>query len=147
METYKRKDAKRYSNLDKNAMLFFVPYWIIAFVLTLFVFVILALLYIFTPLPNIALPAISRIAVLATEFFMAYLVGKFSRFPSIVAGGLFGTGYTVIILFIGLCTLSVSLFSLKFLLMLFTGILFGMLGGVFGGSIAQKRRRRRRSRY
>lgn len=147
METYKRKDAKRYSNLDKNAMMFFVPYWIIAAILTLFVFIILALLYIFTPMPNSALPAVSRIAILATEFFMAYLTGKYSRFPAIVAGGLFGTGYTVLLLFIGICTLSVSLFALKFLLMLFTGILFGMLGGAFGGSAAQKKRRRRRSRF
>ena len=144
METYKRKEAKKYSNLDKNALMFFVPYWIIAFILTLFVFVILGLLYIFTPLPNSALPAITRIAVLATEFLMAYLTGKFSRFPAIIAGAIFGIGYTVILLFIGICTLSISLFSLKFLLMLFTGILFGALGGIFGGSAAQKRRRRRR---
>lgn len=147
METYKRKEAKKYSNLDKNAMMFFVPYWIIAFILTLFVFVILGLLYIFTPLSNSALPAIVRIAVLATEFFMAYLTGKFSRFPAVIAGAFFGLGYTVILLFLGICTLSISLFSLKFLLMLFTGILFGALGGIFGGSAAQKRRRRRRTRF
>lgn len=134
METARRsrRKAKKKSGKFTELLKYFAPYWILTFILALILIVLVAIIYIITPLTQGALPAISRTIFIIAELFVAYIAGKVTKGSPIVTGLIYGLGLSVILLFIGVITGSLGLFTLEFLLILFTGILLGMLGSYAG---------------
>lgn len=141
MDTYRRTGKrKKQISLDGGLMRFFLPYWIMAAVVLLILYFLIALMYMFTPLGAAALPFFSRtVSVLVLTVFSA-MVGHETR-EGIVSGGFFGLVLTLFILVLGMILRAVSLFSLLFLVLLVTGVLFGCLGGIIGCGKRKKRRR------
>ncbi|MBQ7953468.1 MAG: TIGR04086 family membrane protein, partial [Clostridia bacterium] len=116
--------------------------WILTFIIALILIIFVAIIYIITPLTQGALPAISRIIFIGAELLVAYIAGKVTKTSPIITGMLYGLGFSVILLFIGVITGSLGLFTLEFLLILFTGILLGMLGSYVGKTYKPARKRR-----
>lgn len=144
MDVYKRKNArKNRPSIDSRSILALIPYWILSLICAFGLFFIAAVVYMFTPLPQTALPAVSRTAVIIAEIAVAFMAGKISRQPGIITGLLFGLGFSLIFMLVGLFTGSISIISIEFWLMLITGVLVGIFGGIIGNSMAPKRSRGR----
>ena len=73
MDTYRRTGKrKKQISLDGGLMRFFLPYWIMAAVVLLILYFLIALMYMFTPLGAAALPFFSRtVSVLVLTVFSA----------------------------------------------------------------------------
>ena len=144
METARRsrKREKTKSGKFTEMLKYFAPYWILTFIIALILIVLVAIIYIITPLTQGALPAISRTIFIAAELLVAYIAGKVTKTSPIVTGLLYGLGLSVILLFIGVITGSLGLFTLEFLLILFTGVLLGMLGSFVGKNYKPAAKRR-----
>lgn len=141
MDTYRRTGKrKKQINLDAGLMRFFLPYWIMAAIVLLIFYFLTALIYMITPVSASALPFLSRtITVLVLTVFSA-MVGHETR-EGIVTGGFFALVLTLFLLVVGMFFRAISLFSLLFLVLLVTGVLFGCIGGIIG--CGKKKRRRR----
>ena len=138
----RRRPAKKQSGKFVQEIKYFAPYWILTFIIALVLIVLVAIIYIITPLTQGALPAISRTIFIIAELIVAYIAGKVTKTSPVVTGLKYGLGFSVILLFIGIITGRLGIFSLEFLLILFTGVLLGMLGSIVGKNYkpAQKRR-------
>ena len=141
MDTYQRRNSRK-QQLDINlgTLLFFIPYWLISIAAVLALFMLAAVVYMLTPLPQSVLPVVSRILVVAAELALAFVAGRVAQQPGLLTGLIFGLGFTVIFLLIGLLTASISVFSLEFLFLLFTGVLLGACGGIIGKGAAPRRK-------
>ncbi len=128
----------------KKMFFFFLPYWILSFLAVLLIFSLVAVIFLITPLSQSTFTFISCLTFIAAEFAVAYFLGKTCKMPAVVSGSLYGGGLSLIMLVLGLCTGSISLFSLKFLLMFITGVLIGAFASIAGFN---SRPRRRYSRY
>ncbi|MBR2973212.1 MAG: TIGR04086 family membrane protein [Clostridia bacterium] len=137
----RRRPAKKSSGWFANEIKYFAPYWILTFIIALLLIILVALLYIITPLTQTALPGISRTIFIIAELITAYIAGKVTKTSPIVTGLKYGLGLSVILLFIGLISGRVGIFTLEFLLVLFTGILLGMLGSFVGKNYKPAKRR------
>lgn len=124
----------------KGMLLFFLPYWVLSFIIIFLLFAVVALIFMVTPLSQSTFPFISRFVFIAVELAVAYLMGRFCKMPALVSGSLYGTGLSVIMLFTGLITKSLGLFTLKFLFMLITGILIGVFGAIAGYNSKPRRK-------
>ncbi|MBR6523585.1 MAG: hypothetical protein IKT39_03125 [Clostridia bacterium] len=111
---------------------FFVPYWILSFIMIFIIFAFVALIFLITPLSQSTFPFISCFVFVAVEIAVSYFMGRFCSMPAIYSGAIFGAGLAIIMLVVGLVTASLSLFSLKFLFMLITGIMIGIFGAIAG---------------
>ena len=127
----------------KELLGFFAPYWILSFIMVFIAFALVAIVFLITPLSQSTFPFISSFVFIAVELLVSYLLGKYCKMPAILLGGLYGAGMAVIMLFVGLVTASISLFSLKFLFMLITGILVGAFGAIAGFNAKPKRKQTR----
>jgi putative membrane protein (TIGR04086 family) len=144
MDTYRRNNSRKQQlNIDLNTIIYFIPYWLLSILVVFILLVIASLLYMITPLTQNSLPAISRIIFVCAEVAIAYFVGRTSNGPGMISGGIFGLGFSLIVLLIGLFTAGLSIFSLKFILILLTGILFGAFGGIVGKNSSMHSSRRR----
>ena len=128
----RRRPAKKRSSWLANEVKYFAPYWILTFIIALLLIVLVAIVYIITPLTQGALPGISRTIFIIAELLTAYIAGKVTKTSPMVTGFKYGLGLSVILLFIGLIAGRIGIFTLEFLLVLFTGILLGMLGSFVG---------------
>ncbi len=137
-----RKTGKKSSGKFAEMLKYFAPYWILTFILALILIIFVAIIYIITPLTQSALPWISRTIFIIAELAVAYIAGKVTKTSPIATGMMYGLGLSVILLFIGIITGSLGLFSLEFLLILFTGILLGMFGSMVGKNHKPVPRRR-----
>lgn len=145
MDSYKRRNSrKKYPSVDSGSLQFFVPYLIASVIMVLLVFILAAAVYMITPIPSTVLPYISIITVIGIELLVAYFVGKVSKLPGLISGAIYGLGFTVIFILIGFIARALSIFSLKFLLVFFTGIFCGIIGALIGDMRPRRRRRRRR---
>lgn len=129
----------------KRLVKFFLPYWILSFIMVFIAFALVAAIFLITPLSQSTFPFISSFVFISVELAVSYLLGKFCKMPAIVSGSLYGAGMAIIMLFIGLITASINLFSLKFLFMLITGVLVGAFGAVAGLNL--KPRKSKYGRY
>lgn len=141
----REKEVTGKLNKVKELVKFFLPYWILSFIMVFIVFALVAVIFLITPLSQSTFPFISSFVFIAVELFVSYLLGKFCKMPAIVSGSLYGAGMAIIMLFIGLITASISLFSLKFLFMLITGVLVGIFGSIVG--LNSKPKRKKYGRY
>ena len=124
----------------KGLALFFLPYWLISFILVFLMFAVVAVIFLITPLSQSTFPFISCFVFVAVELAVAYLMGRFCSMPAILSGGIFGAGLSVIMLIVGLLTKSLGIFSLKFLFMLITGIMIGIFGAIAGYNSKPRRK-------
>lgn len=142
MDTYRRTGTrKKQINLDSGMMRFFLPYWILAAVVLLIFYFLIAIAYMVTPLGAAALPFFSRTVTAITLTAVSAMVGHETG-EGIVSGGFFGLILTLFLLAVGMIFRAVSLFSLLFLVLLVTGTLLGCIGGIIGSGKRRKRRRR-----
>lgn len=119
---------------------FFLPYWIAAAVVLLILYFLTALAYMITPISAAVLPFLSRtVSVLVLVFFAA--AAGHETGEGVVTGGFFGLVFTLFILILGMILRAVNMFSLLFLVLLITGVLFGCIGGLIGCGRRRKRRR------
>ncbi len=145
MDTYRRSNRKKNQlNIDLGTLIYFLPYWIVSFILVFVLFMFSALVYMLTPLSQGALPVISRVIITAVELLIAFCVGKQSKTPGIISGAIYGIGFTLVFLLIGIFSGALKIFSLELILMLITGIFLGMLGGMVGMKNTPKRYRKRK---
>lgn len=115
-----------------HSELFFAPYWILSFIMIFIIFAFVALIFLITPLSQSTFPFISCFVFAAVELAVSYFMGRFCSMPAIYSGGIFGAGLAIIMLIVGLVTGSLSIFSLKFLFLLITGIMIGIFGAIAG---------------
>ena len=127
----------------KKLVKFFLPYWVLSFIMVFIAFALVAVVFLITPLSQSTFPFISSFVFIAVELAVSYLLGKFCKMPAILSGSLYGAGMAIIMLFIGLITSSISLFSLKFLFMLITGVLVGAFGAIAGLNFKPKKKHSR----
>lgn len=141
MDTYRRTGKrKKQINLDAGMMRFFLPYWITAAIALFILYFFTALIYMLTPVSASALPFLSRtVSVLVLMVFSA-MAGHETR-EGIVTGGFFALVFTLFILVLGMLFRAINLFSLLFLVLLVTGVLFGCIGGIIGSGRKKRRRR------
>lgn len=116
----------------KGLLAFFAPYWILSFIMIFIIFAFVALIFLITPLSQSTFPFISCFVFAAVEIAVSYFMGRFCSMPAIYSGAVFGAGLAIIMLIVGLVTGSLSLFSLKFLFLLITGIMIGIFGAIAG---------------
>ena len=141
MDAPRRKRTVKKSGKFVQELKYFAPYWILTFIMALLMIVLVAIIYIITPLTQGALPGISRTIFIIAELIAAYVAGKVTKASPIITGLKYGLGFSVILLLIGLISGRVGIFSLEFLLILFTGILLGMLGSFVGKNHKPAKRR------
>ena len=124
----------------KKLLKFFLPYWLVSFILIFLIFALVAVVFLITPLSQSTFPFISCFTFIAVEIAISYLMGKFCSMPAIYSGALYGAGLSIIMLIVGLLTGSLSLFSLKFLFLLITGVLVGIFGAIAGFNLKPRRK-------
>ncbi|MFA7636269.1 MAG: hypothetical protein WCX81_00745 [Monoglobales bacterium] len=134
----KEKDTA--GNKIKSVIAYFVPYWVLSFILIFLIFAVVALIFLITPLSQSTFPFVSCFVFVAVEISIAYLLGKFCPMIPLLSGGVYGGGLSLIMLIIGLLSRSVGLFSLKFLFMLITGIMVGIFGTIAGYNSKPRRK-------
>ncbi len=145
MDTYRRNNQRKQQiNIDLSTIMYFLPYWILSLIGVFILFMIAAFIYMITPMTQNALPAISRVIVIAVELAVAFFVGRQTSEPGIVSGFIYGLGLTLFILIVGMLTGALKIFSLELIMMLLTGVFIGMFGGIAGKNSAPKKYRRRR---
>ncbi len=130
--TRRGKEKGEIGEKIKGIVLFFLPYWLISFILIFLIFSVVAVVFLITPLSQSTFPFISCFVFVAVELSIAYLMGRFCSMPAIFSGALYGAGLSIIMLIVGLLTGSLGLFSLKFLFMLITGVMVGIFGAIAG---------------
>lgn len=124
----------------KKLLKFFLPYWLVSFILIFLIFALVAVIFLITPLSQSTFPFISCFTFIAVEIAVSYLMGKFCSMPAIYSGALYGAGLSIIMLIVGLLTGSLSLFSLKFLFLLITGVMVGIFGAIAGFNLKPRRK-------
>lgn len=133
-ETKEKKDA--------GFVLFFLRYVLMALVMTVAVFVLLGIFYIFVDIPAKALGITTLVVSVLVSLVVSFIVGKDTAAPV--------TGGCVVLMFALLrCILSIvfgftSVLSLRTPFELITGFLIGLIGGILGSSGGNRRRRRYR---
>lgn len=140
MQTYKRSaDGEGL----KAGLLFFLPFTILALILTLALFLVAAAVYAFTPMGQTVLSVtavtISLVCVLASGF----LAGRTGGAPGWLYGGMTGLSYGVIAVILALAMRAVPILSAKPPLMLLIYFVCGAAGGVLGINLRAKKRYRR----
>ena len=138
--TRRGKEKNAAGEKIKKLLLFFLPYWLISFILIFLIFALVAVIFLITPLSQSTFPFISGFVFIAVELSISYLMGKFCSMPAIYSGTLYGTGISVIMLIVGLLTKSLPLFSLKFLFLLITGVMLGIFGAIAGFNSKPRRK-------
>ena len=124
----------------KKLLKFFLPYWLVSFILIFLIFALVAVIFLITPLSQSTFPFISCLTFIAVEIAVSYLMGKFCSMPAIYSGALYGAGLSIIMLIVGHLTGSLSLFSLKFLFLLITGVMVGIFGAIAGFNSKPRRK-------
>ena len=124
----------------KKLLQFFLPYWLISFILIFLIFAVVAVIFLITPLSQSTFPFISCFVFVAVEISVAYLMGRFCSLPAVLSGIIYGAGLSIIMLIIGLLTGSLGVFSLKFLFLLITGIMVGIFGAIAGYNSKPRRK-------
>lgn len=138
--TRRGKEKSTAGEKIKGLVLFFLPYWLISFILIFLIFSVVAVIFLITPLSQSTFPFISGFVFVAVELSVSYLMGRFCSMPAIYSGTLYGAGLSIIMLVVGLLTKSLSLFSLKFLFLLITGIMVGIFGAIAGFNFRPRRK-------
>ena len=126
----REKEKGNISKLIGQTVLFFLPYWLLSFLIIFIIFAVVAVVFIITPLSQATFPFISCFCFAVVELAVSYLLGRFCKMPAVLSGIIYGAGLALIMLIIGLVTASLSLFSLKFLFLLITGSLIGIFGTI-----------------
>lgn len=138
--TRRGKEKSTFGKKAKGLALFFLPYWLISFIMIFVIFAVVAVIFLITPLSQSTFPFISCFVFIAVELAVSYLMGKFCSMPAIYSGALYGAGLSIIMLIVGLLTRSLGLFSLKFLFLLITGVLVGAFGAIAGYNSKPRRK-------
>ena len=138
--TGRDKEKGSIGKMIGQTALFFLPYWILSFIIIFLIFAVVAVVFMITPLSQGTFPFISCFVFAAVELAVAYLLGRFCKMPAVLSGVIYGGGLALIMLIIGLLTKSLSLFSLKFLFMLITGIMLGIFGTIAGYNSKPRRK-------
>ena len=138
--TRRGKEKSAAGEKAKKLLLFFLPYWLISFILIFLIFALVAVIFLITPLSQSTFPFISGFAFVAVELAVSYLMGRFCSMPAIYSGALYGAGISILMLIVGLLTASLPLFSLKFLFLLITGVMVGIFGAIAGFNSRPRRK-------
>ena len=138
--TRRGKEKSTFGKKAKGLALFFLPYWLISFIMIFVIFAVVAVIFLITPLSQSTFPFISCFVFIVVELAVSYLMGKFCSMPAIYSGALYGLGLSIIMLIVGLMTRSLGLFSLKFLFLLITGVLVGAFGAIAGYNSKPRRK-------
>lgn len=136
----REKDLSGTGQKVKKTISFFLPYWILSFIIIFLVFAVVAVIFMITPLSQSTFPFISSFVFIAVELAVSYLLGRFCKIPAVISGSIYGGGLAVIMLLVGLLTGSIGLFSLKFLFLLITGVMMGIFGAIAGLNFKPKKR-------
>lgn len=115
---------------------------VIAIIISVLLFLILALVMLYTPLPQeIVGPTAAAISLLCV-FLGAYLCAKALGEKGWLWGSVCGLIYYIILYISALSAVKEFNFSIKTLIMIIIGMLTGMLGGIWAVNSGAKKRRR-----
>ncbi len=115
---------------------------VFAIIISVLLFMFLALVMLYTPLPQEAATAIAAAISLLCVFVGAYLCAKASGEKGWLWGSVCGLIYYIILYISALSAVKEFNFSLKTFIMTIIGMLAGMLGGIWGINSKAKKRRR-----
>ena len=124
------------------SFLFFVPFLVLAYLLTLVFFMIVAAVYTLFPLNASVLPGTTVVITVAVLLAVAFFAGRTGSAPGWFSGGIFALLYGVIMCLAGVIFSSIALFSLKTLAVLISCFLVGAFGGILGINTRPRPRRR-----
>lgn len=116
---------------------------LLAYIITMVIFLVFAVVITYTDFPESAIPSIVTITTIVSIFIGGAGVAKKARNKGWLNGALVGIAYIVILYFISALSLVGFVFDKNVISMLIMGILSGALGGIVGINLKTKRYKRK----